>query len=483
MLVANCTLAPLTPYVASQELPWNEQAVRHIHARLGFGLAPADIAAALDTDPQDYVLGLLRAAANADPMPTPPWHDWARSDYSDNQQFADQIMEFRNAWIQEMRERAVRGKFQLFWSGHFVTSLEKYICPSWMWSYYDNLQTYAFGNFKDFVRAIGITPAMLVYLDGVLSTRFDPNENYARELLELFTLGEGNAYTQTDITEAARALTGYNGFTELCAPITFQPAQHDDGAKTIFGREGNFDYDGLIDVLFDERGDEISLYICERIYRHFVSTQIDGAVVAELAATLRQNNWSLLAVYEQLFSSAHFFSLGLQGALIKGPLDLILTAETTLGTEALYGAEATQAVIFLAGTLGQLLLAPPDVAGWPGDRDWINANSLSVRHQAGESLLFAMFQDDRLSFVSWARTLELPELEDIESVTRAIVDAVLPKGFHTEEDYQQAILVARSEVPSYYFEEGLWSLDFEYAPEQILLLLVHLFRRPEYQTQ
>ena len=476
-----CDLAPLTEFVPDAAHPWDRAAALHLHRRLGYGLAPGELDGVLADDPAAHVRARLSAAAALPPFARPPWHDWTVDDYTDASQYVDQVNAWRAAWIDDLRDRPWRAKLCLFWSGHFVTALEKYQCPSYMWAYLDVIQRHAFGDLREFVRAVGTTPAMLIYLDGVFNSRVSPNENYARELFELFTLGEGNGYTQSDVAEAARALTGYNGFTVGCAPIGYVPAGHDPGGKTIFGATAPFDYDGLVDHLFAARGPLIARHVCGRLYGHFVSEDPDAGVVAQLADVLIAADWRLGAVYERLFTSAHFFSPALRAVRIKDPLELLLGAERALATDALRTPELTGAIGFQAGNLGQLLFDPPDVAGWPGGREWVNANLLSLRGQVTQQILFLALQADRLALTAWARAVGPPDESDVDGVAAAIADFVLPKGLATAAEYAQAARVMRGEVPSYYYDAGLWDLDFEYAPEQVALLLDYLMRRPEYQ--
>ena len=480
-LTIACPTEPLAPFVPRVDLPWDAAAAQHLHRRLGYGLSPAGIAGALAQNPTAHVRGRLAAAAAVSPLARPTWWDWTASDYTDPAEAAAQVIAWRSATVARMRADPWRGKMELFWLNHFVTQIDSYGCPSYLWNYHDVVQAHAFGDFRAFVRAIGRTPAMLVYLDGVRNSRIQPNENYARELFELFTLGRDRGYTQADIVAAARALTGFNGFTEACAPITYLAFAHDPGLKTIFGRTAAFDYDGLVDLIFDARAVECSEYICGRLYGHFVSPELDPGVVAALATTFRDSGWQLGAVYEELFASAHFFSANLRGTRIKDPFELVLQEETELGSRALGTAEYLTATWFFAGNLGQMLFEPPDVAGWPGDRDWVNATRLAVRKESTRQVLFLSYTEDRPRMATWARSLMRGGSETAEAVTRAIVDFVLPQGLPRASDYDRAVKQFKGEVPSYYFDTGIWSLDFEYAPDQVALLLDYLFARPEYQ--
>lgn len=171
--------------------------------------------------------------------PEPEWAYWDVTRYTVREVAVEQIYGWMRQWFLSMINNGAREKWALFWHNHFVTRLEVYGCPSYMYQYHKLLQQYAFGNFKTFVKEIGKTPAMLAFLNGVQNTRFQPNENYARELYELFTLGRDNGYTQMDVVETARALTGFNSLenNQYCGKINFVPALFDNGAKTILGKQ------------------------------------------------------------------------------------------------------------------------------------------------------------------------------------------------------------------------------------------------------
>ena len=200
----------------------------------------------------------------------------------------------------------------MFWMNHFVTELESYgSYAPYMFQYYNLMQTHALGNFKEFVRAVGVNSTMLVYLNGFENTSNNPNENYARELFELFTLGENNNYTQQDILEASRALTGYNHWDDPGAQIYFDQSTWDEGPKTIFGSEEFYTYDELIDTLFELRETEIAQFICTKLYKYFVSHEYDAItqedIINPLAQTLIDVNFEMAPMLRQLFKSQHFF--------------------------------------------------------------------------------------------------------------------------------------------------------------------------------
>jgi len=253
----NCVTTGLEAYIPDIDQPWNSRKVQHLFKRAGFGLSPVEIESKLSLTPVEVVDLLVNEAMQL-PLPDPPfWENWSISDYDDVTDIGEQNIDWIASTFERMWDYGLREKMTLFWTNHFVTELEVYQCPSWLYQYHTILRTHALGNFKAMTLEVGRSAAMLVYLNGVQNTRVQPNENYARELFELFTLGLDNGYTQNDITEAARALTGYNGFTEACAPINFVEVLHDSARKTIFGQTGNYDYEGLHSLLFEERAEEI----------------------------------------------------------------------------------------------------------------------------------------------------------------------------------------------------------------------------------
>jgi uncharacterized protein (DUF1800 family) len=202
--------------------------------------------------------------------------------------------------------RGYQAKMALFWHNHFVTELDVFGCNAYLWDYFSLIHEHAFGNFRIFTREMGKSGAMLSYLNGNDSVAGNPNENYARELMELFTMGEGNGYSQQDIVEMSRALTGWRANEYLCTPPYFDPARHDSGPKTIFGQTANFDYTTAHNLIFSARGTQVSHFIAGKLYKHFVANKLDNEVVAGLAQTFRNNNWELMPVIKQLIKSERF---------------------------------------------------------------------------------------------------------------------------------------------------------------------------------
>nr|MBS0038009.1 DUF1800 family protein [Saprospiraceae bacterium] len=214
MIANECVSKGLNQYTPSIDDPWDQRKIQHLFLRTGFGIAPEEIDQYLQSTPHGLIDFLVDQAVDL-PLPAKPdWADKVLADYNDQNEAVQDILEWASQWLSDMWDYGLREKMALFWHNHFVTQIDVYFCPSYLYSYHRLLQKYALGNFRDLTYEMGKDPAMLIYLNGVQNTRFDPNENYARELFELFTLGRDNNYTQNDITEAARALTGWNGFSE-----------------------------------------------------------------------------------------------------------------------------------------------------------------------------------------------------------------------------------------------------------------------------
>ncbi len=476
----NCQAGTLAPWVPDSQQPWDGRRARHLLRRLGFGASHQQVSEALAHDPLEYVDQLLDQAM-ALPLPDPPaWADWNEDDYANSgvDPF-EHFLEWTVKWIRDMHQHGLREKVALFWHNHFVTIHETYFCPSYLFLYHRLLQQYAFGNFKEFVRAIGKTPAMLVFLNGVQSTKWAPNENYARELYELFTLGADNGYTQQDIVETARALTGWNGFDLYCEPITFVPMYHDDGLKTIFGQTGNWGYDDVHDILFAERGQQVAQHICRKIYRYFVHPVPDENIVGGMAATFLAHDFELEPVFRQLFKSEHFFHDSIIGTRVKDPIECLLTfsLEPELGMDD----EVAEAFWYFASLLGQSLFNPVDVAGWPGDRNWINSATLTGRWQVMDYYLYWLIDNQADSLRQFAINLVGGNTHDPALVTQRVLDHFLPQGVDTPAAFDQALAVFKWEVPENYYTQGLWNLDWDSVPYQVALLLQHVARRPEFQ--
>ena len=482
----SCNTSTLAPYQPSGSNPWDTSKVKHVYRRLGFSADMDAIDAALGLIPGQFIDSLVDGAAALPPTPTPFWGYYNINEFTDfeteNPQY---ISDWRIQSGNDLITEDLRGRLTFFWMDHFVTQLSTYFYSPYMFQYYNMMQTYALGNFKDFVHAVGINPAMLFYLNGFQNTNFNPNENYSRELYELFTLGEGNNYTETDITETSRALTGWNHWDEVGGAIYFDASTWDDGQKTIFGQTGAWAYDDVIDILFQERATEIAVHTCTKLYAFFVSPEIDQTiidnVITPLSQTMISNNFELVPVLKQLFKSEHFFDERALGVVIKSPVDAIFGFVKE--TEFFYNDPIMDAFIYYAAIMGQEIYEPPDVSGWERDESWINTSTLTGRWEFFTLYVdFLLNNGYELTLTDLAKELT-NDSNDPAYITQVLVDHFMTKELHTTSDYDDATDILKWEVPQNYYDEGLWNLDWSSAPLQVALLLKHIATMPEFQLK
>jgi uncharacterized protein (DUF1800 family) len=497
----NCNTSTLAQYTT----PLDKVRAAHLYRRLGFSASVQTINAAIGQNPGTLVDALINEAVTMPPLAAPAWADWNNSNYPEDDDLARQIRraqqeEWAIAYTNGLLNNNLRDRLSFFWSNHFVTEIDVYDCNSFLYYYINCLQRNAIGNFKTFVSEIGLTSAMLYYLDGVYNNGNNPNENYARELYELFTLGEGNGYTEQDIIETAKALTGYVERGELgCEQVTFDPTRFDAGPKTILGQTGNWNYDDVIDILFQERPNEIAGFICQKLYEFFVHPDSDDdagnaqSIISQLANTMVTNNFEIAPVLSQLFKSQHFFDDEAIGVIIKSPFDIYLNLINE--TNFAYNDNTILNVVDTTRMLGQTLFDPFDVAGWQRDRTWINTNFIIGRWLTVEVYLEIFYQGNAEQFRTLAMDAVGPadsNTSNPETVVRALVNKFTPLGLLTAQDFENAMSVFKIEdVPEEYYGSdyipgglGLWMLSVSpEVPQQVFLLLMHLSRQPEFQLK
>lgn len=482
--VTSCNVSSLNVYVPTTENPWNEQKVNHVFRRLGYGGNVSEIAAALSQTPADFIDNLIDTAIATPPTPEPSWANMTYQDYINagldfDAETQSNHYEVRMQTFNDLLNLGLSARMTLFWSNHFVTQLNIYYCSNYLYKYNNILQTYAFGNFEDFVRAIGKTEAMLLYLNGFQNSSYDPNENYARELYELFSLGENNGYTQTDIVETSKALTGYNHWNDFCDTIYFDSSTFNSSDKTIFGQTGNWNYDDVIDILFQEKAPLIANYICTKLYKYFVSPNINETIISELA-TAFQVDFNIGNVLRTLFKSEHFFDENSIGSLIKSPYDLTHNYLKTTGFSI--NDNYKEGIFYLNSVAGQEIFEPVDVAGWQGNQTWINSSTLTGRWQIIEYLIWHTWND----YNEELRSLAIDSSNNSNDpyvVTKSIIDRFVPKELHSVTDYDIATDIFKYNIPQNYYDDQLWSLYWDQVPYQVALLLLHIIKMPEFQLK
>ncbi|MBL8384391.1 MAG: DUF1800 domain-containing protein [Burkholderiales bacterium] len=371
---------------------------RFLLARTGFAPTEAEVARLAPLARGEAVDALLAAVRTAAASVAPAWVDEpferppgaqssedARRAYQ--QREIRRGLELRSWWMREMLETPspLTERMTLFWHNHFVSAQQKVRSAQLMYRQNLLLRQHALGNFGELLHAAAKDPAMLVYLDAATSRRAAPNENFAREVMELFTLGEGR-YAERDIREAARAFTGWSVDPET-GRYRWRPLAHDDGVKTVLGRTGAFDGDAVLDILLAEPA--TARFIVTKLWREFVapdtSHPADAAEIERIAALFRGARYDLRTALRAILTSPRFYAPEHRGALVKSPVDLVVGLVRQLGVRY---TDPLPFAMFAAG-LGQNLFAPPNVRGWPGGEAWINSSTLLARRQLAERLLRA----------------------------------------------------------------------------------------------
>ena len=284
-------------------------------------------------------------------------------------------------WAERMldTERPLEEKMALFWHGHFATAESKVRDYRKMLKQINTFERHATGNFGDLVIAIAQDPAMLYYLDAGVNVKGAANENFAREVMELFTMGVGN-YSEKDVREAARAFTGWN-FKNL--DFVVDPALHDDEPKEFLGHTGNFDGVDVLNIILEQP--VTAEYIATKIFRFFVRDDVSPQLASELGALLRDNDYELRPLLTTTFLSRDFYSGATYGAHIKGPVEHVVTLLKHLGAEDVPGIPDFNSTTV---ALGQHLLNPPSVAGWAQGQSWITPALIQERGNVAFDFLF-----------------------------------------------------------------------------------------------
>ncbi len=376
---------------------WDRAAAQHLLRRAGFG-------GTADQVDELYRLGLdaavermIQFEAQTFTCPEPHFDEMAldRYDRSELRKMTEQErqayqqkrqmrereahQETRCWWLERMATtpRPLEEKMTLFWHGHFTSGAREVRRALFMKEQNDFLRRNALGNFKDLLLGISKDPAMLIYLDNARSNKNQPNENYARELMELFSLGVGN-YKEEDIKAAARAFTGWSLDDD---DFRFRKFIHDNGPKTFLGQTGNWDGDDILAIIVKQPA--CSRFVARKILAAFVRPEPEKPLVEAFAAELRRRDLELKPTMQTLLKSQAFYHADSRGVLVKNPVELIVMASRELG----HPITNLTAMERASALMGQELMQPPNVKGWPGGEKWINTATLFTRYNTLGSFL------------------------------------------------------------------------------------------------
>lgn len=355
-------------------ITWDEQAAAHLYRRAAFGASREDIESALERG-LDGTVEMLLDETVADPGLEPRLARFKTAKSSQAAQW----------WLTRMihSRRPLVERMTLFLHDHFATSAQKLTKPAQIHVQNELLRRHAFGNFTELTIEISRDPAMLVWLDNHLSRKERPNENYARELLELFLLGHGDHFTEEDVQSAARAFTGWTIYP-LTDEFIFVPSWHDNGMKRFLGRTGNWNGDDIVRIATEHP--QHPPFLTRKIVEYFAIPEPADRWVERLAAVYRDNSFELKPLLRALFTSEEFYAGEVVRAKYKSPIEHAVMATRLLGI-------SEDVSLILLGSLrrqGHEPFQPPTVDGWPAELEWINSNSLIARMAlAAELVRFA----------------------------------------------------------------------------------------------
>jgi uncharacterized protein (DUF1800 family) len=389
---------------------WNYDMAAHLLNRAGFGGPPAEIQKLAHLSREEAVASLLDYDKIPDSTPNPAWaapdpdrlqkyreaiktakpEDMQMLKQQENRLQADRMMELRGWWLNRMATgpRPFLEKMVLFWHGHFATSIEKVRNspnPSYMmWRQNETFRQLATGNWLVLLTAVAKDPAMLVWLDQAQSRKAHPNENFAREVMELFTLGEGH-YTEKDITEAARALTGWS-YDPLNQIFVFRPLLHDEGEKTFLGRTGDLDGNDVLLQIVEQP--QAAKFITARLWNFFAGQKPSPELGEALADAFRGNGNNFKPFLQTMFTCEEFYDAAVVHNQVKSPVQWLV------GSVRMLESELPPPIISAAmlRSLGQDLFAPPNVKGWDGGMSWITTNTLLTRYNDAATLVQGTLQ-------------------------------------------------------------------------------------------
>jgi uncharacterized protein (DUF1800 family) len=387
----------LKPLDASR---WNFTTAAHLLNRAGFGGTPAEIEKLVEMGQQQAVSWLVDYEKTPDPTPDPTWAkpDPERQErivamrgateekrkmlqQEEQRMQREHMMELRGWWLQRMAKgpRPLQEKLTLFWHGHFATSVEKVREAYFMWRQNELFRRLASGNWLELLIEAGKDPAMLIWLDQAQSRKDHPNENFAREVMELFALGEGH-YTEHDITEAARALTGWS-LDRPSEKFVYRPGIHDEGTKTVLGRTGNLDAEDVLEQIAVQP--QAALYINAKLWNFFAGEYPAPGLNYALADVFRKSGGTFKPMLRAMFLSEEFYEPSLIRNQVKSPVQWLVNTVRVLECELPPPIVSAN----LLRSLGQDLFAPPNVKGWDGGLAWITTNNLLARYNEAATLV------------------------------------------------------------------------------------------------
>ncbi|MCI0541645.1 MAG: DUF1800 family protein [Verrucomicrobiales bacterium] len=466
---------------------WNYAKARHLLVRAGFGGSPQEVEKLCAMGlykAVDHLVEFYRQPAPGaafdpvPPLPVDPLEAKLRVEFMTGRVAGarrsverGQVGRLRNWWLQRMVEspRPLQEKLTLFWHGHFANQ-DAVVQNSYaMYRQNQFFREHAAGNFGGLLYGIVHDPSMIRYLDNNKNVKGEPNENLAREIMELFSLGLDQGYTEKDIAEAARALTGYN-YDDSTGGFRFLYSKHDTTDKTIFGQTGPWTGDDLVRLILDKP--ETARFIARKLWEFFAYTDPNADTVEPLATVLRGNRYALEPMLKNLFLSEEFYSPRAMGNQIKSPVELVVGLLRDLGVKQIPNYGVLDGAI---QQMGMRLLEPPDVKGWRYGRSWISSQRLFVRYNTVADLVKSVTQPGGQKGADVLALLEQGKCEDAAATVDYLAKACLQRPLSDEK--RKELIGFLGELPS----KSEWADKRGELNEKLRALLVLMLSMPEYQ--
>jgi hypothetical protein len=436
------------PWQPSPADPWSRKWAAHLYRRAAFGPSREDLLEAERLGPDGTLDRLLRGRPQAEEV-LEPLLDAGRIAAARD----DSGEQLRGWWLYCILHggHPLREKLALFWHNHFATSIAKVQSSTLMFRQNCLLRTQALGKFGPFLQAMSKDPAMLVWLDSNSNIKGRPNENYARELMELFSLGVGH-YTEKDIRAAARAFTGWHTDGE---GFRFDARFHDDGLKTVLGQTGAWDGSDVVRIILEQPA--AAQFLVRKLYHFLISENAvpPDALLEPLCDSFRKSDYDIAALVRTMLSSRHFYSSYAFRQRIKGPAEYVLGAVQAIyrrypETAPEYQPLPPHVLVRWLTTMGQQLFAPPNVKGWPGGQTWLNTSTVLQRDNFAGALAFgtlwisparrrptaqsALAPDERVPPKAFdpARLLDEEGVSGPEEIVRALLNLYVPGETRSE---------------------------------------------------
>lgn len=390
--------------IPGQVVAMEFEEARHLLSRTGFGASHSEIQEYQTLDFEEAVDRLLDTAPARWVTPAPDWIDdpvlgraGKKGSLSQKEKKVRQKMvraravDLKAWWYREMidSQSQLTERMTLFWHNHFTSSFKKVKSPYLLYHQNLLLRQNATGNFANLLHKIARDPAMVLYLDTQTNLKGSPNENFARELLELFTLGEGH-YTEMDIKEGARAFTGWS-VNRKTGKFRLRSKQHDSGEKQFMGNKGNFDGDEIIEILLKDP--RTALNITRKLWIEFVTETPDPDQIKKLSRQFKDSGYELKPLIRSMLMSRAFRDPAARGTLMKSPVELTVGTIRALEIPVL----ETRPLVHYGRVLGQDIFDPPNVKGWAGGTSWIDTNTLLMRQTVLADILHGTVLQEKVT--------------------------------------------------------------------------------------